>query len=324
MLKKLVIALAACTAMGAAAHAQSGYPTQPVTVVVPFSAGGASDVLTRVVVEAMSRDLGQRVLVQNIGGAGGTVGSNHVVQADPDGYTLLMHHFGLSTAPTFYRNLPFDPLADLDSIGLVAQAPMAIVARQDFPPDTLQELISYVQENEAEITYGHAGIGGASYFCGLLFTRTIGVEVTMIPYQGTGPALADLMGGQFDFICDLTTGTADRIRSGEFKAYGLTAPERLDSLPDLPTTAEAGLDDFEISVWYGLYAPAGTPVEIRERLAEALRAALNDENVVRQLAGIGTAVYPDGMVTAEALDNLLSSQIDLWRPLIVEAGIYAD
>jgi tripartite-type tricarboxylate transporter receptor subunit TctC len=297
------------------------YPDQEITVVVPFDAGGPTDTVTRLVAEPMSEELGQQIVVQNVSGAGGTVAAGQVANAEPDGYTVLIHHIGMSTAPALYPDLAFDPVEDFKTIGLITDVPMTIVARSDFPPNTLEELASYVEENADTVTLANAGIGAASHLCGLLIEQAIGVDLTEVPYDGTGPALTDLVGGQVDFMCDQTTNTAGQIRSGDIKAYAVTTPERIDALPDLPTTAEAGLPDVEVGVWHGLYVPAETPDEVVEALTDALAVALQDQGVIDQLADLGTAPVPQEEVTPEAHTTLLEEQIDLWTPVIEEAGV---
>jgi len=263
------------------------------------------------------------VVVQNVGGAGGTLGAGQVAKAEPDGQTLLLHHIGMSTAPTLYRNLAFKPLEDFEPIGLVTEVPMVIVARKDFPANTLQELIDYVKANKDKVTYANAGIGAASHLCGMLFMEAIGTELTTVPYQGTGPALTDLVGGQVDFMCDQTTNTTGQIKGGEIKAYAVTTPERLDALPDLPTANEAGLPGFEVAVWHGLYAPKGTPAPVIEKLQKALQVALKDQTVVKRFAELGTTPSPEQDVTPKALADHLEAQINLWKPIIEKAGVYA-
>jgi tripartite-type tricarboxylate transporter receptor subunit TctC len=296
------------------------YPDRQITVVVPFAAGGPTDTVTRLVADPMSDALGQQIVVQNVEGAGGTVAAGQVANADPDGYTVLMHHIGMSTAPTLYPNLPFDPLEDLKTIGLVTEVPMTIVARKNFPPSTLQELVDYVRANADDVTYANAGIGAASHLCGLLFQNAIDVKLTEVPYDGTGPALTDLVGGQVDFMCDQTTNTTGQIQSGEVKAYAVTTPERVETL-DLPTTAEAGLEDVQVTVWHGLYVPADTPDDVVQALSDALKEALKDENVVSQLGELGTAPVAENQATPEAHREKLQSEIDAWRPIIEEAGV---
>jgi tripartite-type tricarboxylate transporter receptor subunit TctC len=314
---------AAALALSASLASAQDYPTGPVTIVVPFSAGGPTDTVTRLIAEPMAAELGQQIVVQNVGGAGGTLGATQVANAAPDGYTLLLHHIGMSTAPSLYENLAYDPQTDFEPIGLVTSVPMTIIARKDFPPTTLQELIDYVKANADTVTYANAGIGAASHLCGMLFMSAIDTQVVTVPYQGTGPAMTDLLGGQVDFMCDQTTNTTGQIKGGEVKAYAVTSPERLANLPDLPTTAEAGLPDFQIGVWHGLYAPAGTPPEVLEKLSAALKVAVADPNVAARFAELGTAPAAPEDVTPEALSTLLAEQIALWKPLIEEAGAMA-
>jgi len=291
--------------------------------VVPFSAGGPTDTVTRLIAEPMSAELGQQIVVQNVEGAGGTVAAGEVAAAEPDGYTVLMHHIGMSTAPTLYPDLPYDPLEDFKTIGLVTEVPMTIIANNDFEPNTLEELVAYVKENEDTVTYANAGIGAASHLCGLLFQSAVGVTLTEVPYEGTGPALTDLVGGQVDFMCDQTTNTTGQIQGGEVKAYAVTTPERVASLPDIPTTEEGGLPEVQFGVWHGLYVPADTPDEVVAALTAALQAALKDQNVIDELAKLGTAPVSEDRATPEAHTEQLQSQIELWRPIIEEAGVTA-
>lgn len=318
-----VVAAMATTAMAGLVQAQD-YPTQPITVVVPFAAGGPTDTVARLVAEAMSQDLGQQVIVQNVGGAGGTLGAGQVAVAPNDGYTLLLHHIGMSTAPTLYRSLPFDPVKDFDSIGLVTAVPMVFVAKKDLEPNTLAELVDYIKANGENVTYAHAGIGSASQLCGMLFMEAIDTQMTTVPYQGTGPAMTDLLGGQIDTMCDQTTNTSSQIKGGEIKAYAVTTPERVGALSDIPTAAEAGLADFEVSIWHGLYAPAGTDPAIIARLEAALQTALVNETVVARFTELGTVPVTAEQATPAALDETLTSQIELWRGIIEAAGVYAD
>jgi tripartite-type tricarboxylate transporter receptor subunit TctC len=298
-----------------------GYPNREITFVVPFSAGGPTDTVTRLIAGPMGDALGQRIVVQNVEGAGGTVAAGQVADAESDGYTVLMHHIGMSTAPTLYPDLAYDPLEDFKMIGLVTEVPMTIVARPDFEPTTLEELVDYVTENADSVTYAHAGIGAASHLCGLLIQSAMDVKLTEVPYDGTGPALTDLVGGQVDFMCDQTTNTTGQIESGEIKGYAVTTPERIDALPDLPTTAEAGLPDVEVTVWHGLYVPADAPDDVVQALTDALKEALKDESVVSRLGELGTAPVAEDQATPEAHREMLESQIEAWRPIIEEAGV---
>ena len=300
------------------------YPTREITFVVPFSAGGPTDTVTRLVATPMGKELGQRIVVQNVEGAGGTVAAGQVARAEADGYTVLMHHIGMSTAPSLYPNLAYNPLEDFKTVGLVTEVPMTIVARRDFQPENLQELVEYVKQNADDVTYAHAGIGAASHLCGLLIQSAIGVKVTEVPYDGTEPALTDLVGGQVDFMCDQTTNTTGQIQGGEVKAYAVTTPERVKTLPDLPTTAEAGLPDVEVTVWHGLYVPADTPDDVVQKLSDALKQALKDESVISRLGELGTAPVAEDQATPDAHREKLEAQIGEWRPIIEEAGVTAE
>jgi tripartite-type tricarboxylate transporter receptor subunit TctC len=300
------------------------YPTNPITVIVPFSAGGPTDTVTRLVAESMSKTLGQQVIVENVGGAGGTLGAARAAKAEPDGYTLLLHHIGMATSATLYRKLPYDPKTAFAPIGLVTEVPMILVARKDFPANNLQELIAYVKEHKDEVTYANAGVGAASHLCGMLFMQAIETPLTTVPYKGTGPAMTDLLGGQVDFMCDQSTNTTGQIKAGEIKAYGVFADQRLGNLPDLPTIKEGGLDGLDFAIWHGLYAPAGTPEAIVSKLSEALKAALADPKVVERFAELGTVPVPADRATPAALQEKLLAEIDRWKPVIEKAGEYAD
>ncbi len=323
-LAALAVSAALAFAAPVAATAQTDYPTQPVTIIVPFSAGGPTDTVARLVAQVMSKELGQQVLIQNVGGAGGTLGAGQVANASNDGYTLLLHHIGMSTAPTLYRNLGFDPLTDFTPVGLITSVPMTIVARKDFEPADMAGLVSYLKENGQDVTYANAGIGSASHLCGMLLMDSLEVQMITVPYQGAGPAMTDIVGGQVDMICDQTTNTTNQIKAGEVKAYAVTSPARVDSLPDLPTTAEADLPRLQIGVWHGLYGPKGMDPAIVEKLEAALQTALQDETVVQRFAELGTAPVSQDQATPAALTEELTSQIELWKPIIEEAGVYAD
>lgn len=325
-MKKLVASLAlaaACSVASFAAHAQS-WPERTVTMIVPFSAGGPTDTVARLVAEAMSRDLGQQVIVENVGGAGGTVGAARVASAEADGYTLLLHHIGMATSATLYRKLPYNPLESFEYVGLVTEVPMTIIAKPDFPADDLQGLIAYVKENADDVTYANAGIGAASHLCGMLFMSEIDTQLTTVPYQGTGPAMTDLLGGQVDFMCDQTTNTTSQIQAGAVKAYAVTSAERLAQLPDLPTTAEGGLGSMQFGIWHGLYAPAGTDAAVVDRLSASLQVALKDQNVIDRFASLATTPEPQENATPAALKAKVESEIARWKPLIEAAGVYAD
>jgi len=329
MMKRLLTLLAGASLVGilsaplAPAEAQD-YPTNPVTVIVPFSAGGPTDTVTRLVAESMSKTLGQQLIVENVGGAGGTLGAARAAEAEPDGYTLLLHHIGMATSATLYRKLPYDPKTAFAPVGLVTEVPMILVSRKDFPANNLQELITYVKEHKDEVTYANAGVGAASHLCGMLFMQAIETPLTTVPYKGTGPAMTDLLGGQVDLLCDQSTNTTGQIKGGEIKAYGVFADQRLGNLPDIPTVKEGGLEGMSFGIWHGLYAPAGTPEPIVAKLSEALKAALADPKVVERFAELGTAPVPADQATPAALQQKVLSEIDRWKPVIEKAGEYAD
>lgn len=325
-MKKMITALGLGTALVFASQSASAqsFPTQPITIVVPFSAGGPTDTVTRLVAQAMGQDLGQQVIVENVGGAGGTLGAARVAHAEPNGYTLLLHHIGMATTATLYRELPYNALEDFAHVGLVTEVPMVMVGRRDLEADTMAEVIAYVREKGEDVMYANAGIGAASHLCGLLFMNALETQMTTVPYQGTGPALTDLMGGQVDLMCDQTTNTTNQIRDGSIKAFGVTVPERLESLPDVPTASESGLEGFEVTIWHGVYAPKGTPEDVVNRLSQSLKIALKDPTVVERFADLGTAPSPEADATPAALRAKVQSEIDLWRPIIEAAGVYAN
>ncbi|QPC87522.1 tripartite tricarboxylate transporter substrate binding protein BugD [Mesorhizobium sp. NBSH29] len=325
-MKRFFTSLAAGAALlGLAAQAGAqGYPERPITVVVPFSAGGPTDTVTRLIAEAMSKDLGQQIVVENVGGAGGTLGAGRVADAEPDGYTLLLHHIGMATSATLYRKLAYDTLNAFEYVGLVTEVPMTILARKDFEPTDMKGLIDYVKANKDKVTVANAGIGAASHLCGMLFMSALETPLVTVPYKGTGPAMTDLLGGQVDIMCDQTTNTTKQIQAGTVKAYAVTSPARLDVLPDLPTAEEAGLAGFQVGIWHGVYAPKGTPSEITERLSKSLQLALKDENVMARFAELGTEPSSQEDATPAALKAKLENEIDRWKPVIDAAGQYAD
>lgn len=324
-MKSIITALAATAALAlSSAAALAEYPERSITIVVPFSAGGPTDTVTRLVAEAMSKDLGQQIIVENVGGAGGTLGAKRVADAQPDGYTLLLHHIGMATSATLYRNLPFKTLEAFEYVGLVTEVPMTILGRKDLEPADIGGLVEYAKANADKVTVANAGIGAASHLCGMLFMSAIETPLVTVPYQGTGPAMTDLLGGQVDIMCDQTTNTTKQIQGGTVKAYAVTTAERLDVLPDLPTTTEGGIPGMEFGIWHGVYAPKGTPTEITERLSVSLQKALQDENVVARFAELGTEPSAQDEATPSALKAKLEGEIARWKPVIEAAGQYAD
>jgi tripartite-type tricarboxylate transporter receptor subunit TctC len=306
-----------------AAFAQD-YPVKPIIILVPAAAGGPTDTLTRVLAAAMGEALKQQMIIENSGGAGGTIGINKVAKARPDGYSLLLYHIGMATSPALYRRLPYDTLNDFDYIGQVADVPMMLIAKKTTPAANFAEFLAYAKANKDKLTYANAGVGSASYLCGLLFMSAIQTDFTMVPYKGTGPAMNDLVGGQVDFMCDQTVNTVPQIKSGNVKAYGVTTAARLASSPDLPTLDEQGLKGFDLVVWNGLYAPKGLPKPVHDKLVAALQTAVQSSAFRARLADLGAEPVPVSKATPASLGALLKSEIDKWTPIIRKAGVYAD
>ena len=320
---KSVLAVALLGLMGTV-QAQDAYPSKVITMLIPFAAGGPTDTVGRLIAQSMSKDLGQQVIVENLGGAGGTLAAGKAARSAPDGYNVFLHHIGQSTAPSLYRKLSYNASSDFETIGLVTDVPMTIVARGNMPAKNMQELLAYIKANKDKVTYANAGIGSASHLCGMLFQTAVGVDLTTVPYKGTGPAMNDLLGGQVDFMCDQTTNTTSQIKGGKIKGYAVTTKTPVASLSDLPTLDKAGLPGFEVAVWHGLYAPKGTPKPIIDRLNKALNVALKDPNVISRFAELGTEPVSAERATPAAHRKHLDAEIARWKPIIDKAGQYAD
>ncbi|MBX6316791.1 tripartite tricarboxylate transporter substrate binding protein BugD [Pigmentiphaga sp.] len=315
--------LAGVAGLAPAHAAEQNYPTRPVTMIVPFAAGGPTDVVARSLAEAMRKSLGQTVVVENVGGAGGTIGTARVAKAPNDGYTVLLMHIGFSTAPALYRKLSYDQANDFQPIGLTVDVPMTIVARDNFPANNIKEFLDYVKANASKLSMANAGIGSASHLCGLMFMSSIGTEFQTIPYKGTAPAMNDLLGKQVDFMCDQTTNTTGQIKAGKVKAYAVTSTSRVPSLPDLPTLDESGLKGFSVGIWHGLWAPKGTSPAVVAKLQSALKAGLDDPAFQKRMSELGAIVLAD-KATPAALDTLVKSETAKWGAVIKKAGVYAD
>ena len=322
LLGGVTFAVAAAT-LAAPAAAQS-YPTRPVTIVVPFAPGGPTDIVARSLAQAMEKSLGGTVVVENKPGAGGTLAVADVARAPADGYRVLVHHIGMSTAPALYRKLPFDPLKDFEYIGLINAVPMTLLVRPGLPVNSVKELAAYVKANRDKVTLANAGLGAASHLCGLLFQQAIATDLTTVPYKGPAPAMADLLGGQVDILCDQTTQTTPQILSGKLRALAITSPRRIETLKDVPTAAEAGLPGFELSVWHGMYAPKGTPKPVVDKIVASMQAALKDPDLVKRFTDLGSVIESPERQTPDALSRYLKSEIDKWAPIIKKAGEYAD
>jgi tripartite-type tricarboxylate transporter receptor subunit TctC len=320
----LPVALAAA-AFGAGAQDFPG--SRPVTIIVPFSAGGPTDRVARDLAEALRKPLGgATVVVDNAAGAGGSIGANKVAKAPADGHTLLLHHIGMATMPTLVRNIPFKVESDFEYVGLVNDVPMTVIGKPSLPANNYKELVGWINQNKGKINLGNAGVGSASHLCGMLFQHAIGVDMTAVPYKGTGPAMTDLMGGQIDLMCDQTTNTTGQIEGKKVKAYAVTSPKRLTTpaLKDLPTLQEVGVKDFNVSIFHGLYAPKGTPAPVLKKLNDALKAALKDPEFVKKQEGLGAVVVTDKRVEPAEHKKFVQSEINKWSPLIKAAGVYVE
>lgn len=317
-------AVLAAPLLGSSAWAQAAWPTRTVTLVVPFAAGGPTDVVARTLAASMSKSLGQTVVVENKLGAGGTVAAAAVTKAAPDGYTFFIHHNGMATSTALYRKLPFNPLTDFEYVTQVVDVPMTLLARKDFPANSLAELVAHVKANPTKINLATAGLGAVSQLCGLMFQRALDVTLTEVPFQGTAPAMNALLGGQVDILCDQTTQTIPQIKAGSVKFYGVTTKSRIKALPDAPTLHEGGLKDFEVLVWHGVYAPKGTPKVAIERFNAAVKTALKEPDVARRMAELGAEVAADAKLSPEGLQSWLKAEIDKWGPVIRAGGKFAD
>lgn len=316
----LLITSAACVA-------KAEFPDKPVTLVVPFAAGGPSDKIARDLAEALRKPLGgQTVIVDNVGGAGGTIGANKVAKANPDGYTLLVHHIGIATAPALYRKLAFRMPDDFEYLGLVNEAPSTLIGSPSLPANTFPELRKWMAERKDKVNLAHAGLGSASHLCGLMLQSALQIELTTVPYKGTAPAMTDLMGGQVDLMCEQATNAVPQIEGRKVKVFAVTSKKRmaLPLLAGVPTLGESGLTDFSVSVWHGLYAPRGTPPAVVAKLNQALRAALKDPDLIKRQESLGLSVVSDNRLEPANHRKFVESEMARWSTVIKAAGQYAD
>jgi tripartite-type tricarboxylate transporter receptor subunit TctC len=314
-------------ALAVAGPALAEYPEKPVTIVVPFTAGGPTDKVARDLAEAMRKPLGnQSIIIENVGGAGGTLGAAKVARAANDGYTLLLHHIGMSTAPSLYRTLPYKTLEDFEYVGMVNEVPMTLIGRATLPANNYAELLKWMEANKGKINLANAGLGAASHLCGLLLQSSLKIDMQTVPYKGTAPAMNDLLGGQVDLMCDQTTNTTGQIESGKVKAFAVTSTKRLatPALKNLPTLDEAGLKGFNVSIWHGLYAPKGTPKAALDKLNAALRAALKDPEFIKREEALGAVIVTDARLGGAEHKKFVEAEIAKWTPVIKAAGQYAD
>ena len=327
MKKLFTLSLLAVAALSSGVQA-ADFPTKdkPVTIVVPFTAGGPTDRVARDLAEALRKPLGANVVVENVAGAGGTIGANKVAKAPQDGHTILLHHIGMATSPALYRKMPYNTLEDFEYLGMVNDVPMTLIGRPTLPANNYKELAAWIAQNKNSVNLGNAGLGAASHLCGLLFQSAIKVDMTTVPYKGTAPAMNDLMGGQIDLLCDQTTNTTSQIEGKTVKAFAVTSLKRLTTpaLKNLPTLDESGLKGFEVSIWHGLYAPKGTPADVTAKINKALKVALKDPEFNKKQQGLGAIVVTDKRSDAAEHKKFVASEIAKWGPVIQAAGVYAD
>lgn len=325
-MKKLSL-VALAVGLTTAGAAWADYPDKPVTIIVPFTAGGPTDKVARDLAEALRKPLGATIVIENVGGAGGTLGATKVAKAAPDGYTLLLHHIGMSTSPALYRNMQYKTLEDFEYLGLINEVPMTLIGKPGLPANNYAELAKWLEANKGKINLANAGLGSASHLCGLLYQSTVKIDMTTVPYKGTAPAMTDLLGGQVDLMCDQTTNTTSQIESGKVKAYAVTTPKRLASgtiIPKLPTLDEMGLKGFNVSIWHGMYAPKGTPKAVLDKVNAALKAALKDPEFHKREEALGAVIVSDARNNGPEHKKFVEAEINKWGPIIKAAGQYAD
>jgi tripartite-type tricarboxylate transporter receptor subunit TctC len=321
-MKRLLPVLALAAALAASTPARAAYPDRPITMIVPFAAGGPTDVVARIVAEHMGRALGQQIVVENVAGAGGTTGSVRAAQAAPDGYTLEMGHMGThGAAPAVYPDLKYDPVKDFAPIGLAAGTPIVIVARKDFPAADLKAFVAHVKANSEKLNEAHAGVGSVSFTTCSFLNSLLGAKPTRVAYRGTGPALNDLVAGQVDYMCDQIVNLVPQIQAKTIKAYAVALPERSPALPDVPTTKEAGLPEFQVSAWNAVFAPKGTPPEIVKKLSDALQKALADPGTRKRLLDLGADLSNKAASTPDGLRKLVESEVARWNKVLKSVGV---
>ncbi|WP_243373172.1 tripartite tricarboxylate transporter substrate-binding protein [Microvirga solisilvae] len=324
-MKKIALAFAAVAGLAATGAQAQNFPSRPITMIVPFAAGGPTDVVARIVTDHMSRTLGQQIVIENVAGAGGTTGITRAAQSQPDGYTIMMGHMGThGAAPALYPNLKYDPTKDFAAIGMAAGTPIVIVAKKDFPANDLKGFLDYMKTNGEKVNMAHAGVGSVSHSTGILFNSIIKAKPTMVAYRGTGPALNDLMANTVDYMTDQIVNVAPQIQGGNIKAFAIATPERSPVLPNVPTTKEAGLGDYQVSAWNAVFAPKGTPPDVVKKLNEALVKSLDDENTKKRLLELGGVLPSAEEKTPEGLQKLVNSEVARWTPVLKAAGATAE
>lgn len=322
----LAASFTAAALAGASAPVWADYPDKPITLIVPFAPGGPSDKIARDIAEALRKPLGQNVIVENVAGAGGTIGSARVARATPDGYTILVHHVGMATAPALYRKLSYKVPDDFQTLGLINEAPSVLIGKPSLPFDNFADLQKWIATNNGKVNLANAGLGSASHLCGLMLQSALKTNMTPVPYKGTGPAMMDLIGGQVDVMCEQATNAVPQIESKKVKVFGVTSPQRLGlpALKDVPTLSEAGLKGFDVQVWHALYAPRGTPQPIVDKLNAALRVALKDPELIKREEALGLTIVTDDRLSPAGHRKFLEAETVRWSKVIKDAGEYAD
>jgi tripartite-type tricarboxylate transporter receptor subunit TctC len=304
--------------------AQDTFPSKTITLIVPAAAGGPTDTVSRLIAESMTKTLGQTVIVENAGGAGGTIGMAKLKSAAPTGYTIGIWHISHATAPALYDNLTYKAVEDFDHIGRVTDVPMTIVSKAALPAKDIGELVTWIKGNKEKVTYGHAGIGSGSHLCTMLLESALKVEMLGVGYKGTGPAMNDLLGGQFEIMCDQTTNTTNQIKTGKIKGFAVTTKTKVSSVPELPTLDSTAIKDFDLSIWHAMWAPKGLPKDVTDKLVAALQTALKDPKVIERFAGLGTEPVSADMATPAALKTHLIAELAKWGAVIKAAGVKAN
>lgn len=320
LLKRRVARFAAIATLALAPSFVMAFPTKPITIIVPFAAGGPSDTIARLFGASMAQTLGGQVVVENVAGAGSTVGIGRVAKAEADGHTLLVSHISHATAPSLYKNLTYDSKADFSPIGMMTDGAFVLVSKKDFPAKNVQDVFAAIKKDGEKLSYAHAGVGSGSHLCGLMLMNALGKKMIEVPYRGTGPAMNDLVSGKVDLLCDQVTSALPQIEGKTINAYAVTSKARMASLP-LPTVAESGIAGFEVTVWHGLYAPKGTPADVVTKLNAALNAALKDATILKRLEGLSTTPATAAQATTAFHTKHLADEITRWKGIIEAAGV---
>ena len=325
-MKKLFVVSAISALFSVVGYAQT-YPSKPISLVVPFVAGGPTDRVARDLAEAMRKPLGDAtIIIENVLGAGSSIGANKVAKAAPDGYTIMLNHIAMATMPNLLRTMPFKIDSDFEYLGMINEVPMTVISKPTLPAKNYKELVAWLNQNKGKINLGNAGVGSASHLCGLMLQNALQIDMAAIPYKGTAPALTDLIGGQIDILCDQTTNTSPQIEAKKVNVYGVTTSKRLTTavLKDVPTLQESGLKGFDVSIWHGLYAPKGTPADVMAKLNNALKVALKDPDFIKKQEALGAVIITDKRVEPAEHKKFVASEIAKWGPVISAAKEYID